>query len=46
LINVLNGYGCRPGDANYDERRDIDSNGLVGITDLLRVVNDFGKGSQ
>ena len=39
-------YGLSEGDAGYDARYDLDSNGTIGVVDFMLFVNSYGKASS
>lgn len=41
LEGLANAYGLREGDEGYDVRFDLDQDGLVGFSDLNRLLNDL-----
>jgi outer membrane protein assembly factor BamB len=43
LVNLANAYGSRPGNPNWNANADIDSNGIVGLTDLVIMAMHYGQ---
>jgi len=42
-IILTNAFGSQPGDENWDERADFDSNGIVDVFDSIVLTNHFGQ---
>jgi len=42
VISIVNAFGTRPGDPNWDGRADFDDNGQIDIFDVISLVNYFG----
>jgi len=42
VIALIQAFGSRPGDPNWDPRCDFDGNGRVDVLDVIAVVNNFG----
>jgi len=43
VIEVVNAFGSRPGDANWNANCDFDASGQVDVFDVIAVVNNFGR---
>jgi outer membrane protein assembly factor BamB len=43
LVLLALAYGCKPGDAKWNPTADIDGNGIVGLSDLVILAQNYGK---
>lgn len=46
LNEVLERFGSARGDEGYDEKFDVDSDGVIGIEDMLKVLRGFEQASD
>jgi hypothetical protein len=38
-------YGSKPGEPNWNPKADLDGNGTVGLSDLVILAKNYGKGT-
>jgi hypothetical protein len=43
LVILAQAYGSRPSNLNWNANADIDSNGVVGLTDLVNLATHYGQ---
>ena len=42
-MSLIASFGSTPGDANYDNDFDHNSNNLIAFDDFIRFIANFGK---
>jgi parallel beta-helix repeat protein len=45
LVILAQAYGSKPGDSNWNPNADIDDNGIVRLSDLVTLAQDYGRTS-
>lgn len=43
MTPLIDRYGSKPGDPNWNELGDLDKNNVIDILDIAKVAIDYGK---